>query len=242
MAKIRIEWVRLSRSSFDRGAATNDIAGLFGVQTLVVTDVATLSAPAPDFGGEDGFARIFAIDSAVNVAWGAAPVASDASGLRIEPGSPAMIGVTTGEYLSVAAAGDSVALKPVQDAASEGALTVVQGKLDQLHADLTTTLNVLPRPVTTDAVSRSSVIAVGGVAQDLMAANPARKGWELQNQSGGDLYVRSKGAAGSMLASLDQNSLKVAPGALYVADAHVTPNALSIIGAAAGQAFYAREW
>jgi hypothetical protein len=90
----------------------------------------------------------------------------------------------------------------------------------------------------TSATNRSGTIATGGQSQQLMAANPARRGWAIQNQSSGDLYVSGTGAA-----TLDQNSMKLIPGAYYE-----SPNSISsqvahnIIGATTGQAFWAREW
>lgn len=92
-----------------------------------------------------------------------------------------------------------------------------------------------------EATSRSGTIATGGTAQDLMAANTSRHGWEVQNQSTGNLYVRSKGSAGTTLATADQNAILIPPGGYY-APPHVSSYALSIIGSATGQAFYAREW
>jgi hypothetical protein len=92
-----------------------------------------------------------------------------------------------------------------------------------------------------EATSRSGAITTGGTPQDLMAANASRHGWEIQNQSTANLYVRSKGAAGTTVATADQNSILIPPGGYY-ASPHVTLNALSIIGSATGQAFYAREW
>lgn len=96
-------------------------------------------------------------------------------------------------------------------------------------------------PIQTDATSRSGTITAGGTAQQLMAANASRKGWLVQNQSTGDLYVRSRGNGGTTDATADQNSLKIPAGAMYVAD-YITANALSIIGATTTQAFFAREW
>ena len=92
-----------------------------------------------------------------------------------------------------------------------------------------------------EATSRSGTITAGGTAQDLMAANSTRHGWEIQNQSTGNLYVRSKGAAGTTVATADQNAILIPPGGYY-APPHVTQNAISIIGPVTGQAFYAREW
>ena len=91
------------------------------------------------------------------------------------------------------------------------------------------------------ATSRSGTIATGGTAQDLMPANAARNGWCIQNLSTGDLRVRSKGAAGTAIASFDQNSLLIPPGGYYEAP-HASPHAFSVIGSQTGQAFYATEW
>ena len=91
------------------------------------------------------------------------------------------------------------------------------------------------------ATSRSSTVTTGGTAQDLMPANAARNGWCIQNQSTGDLRIRSKGSAGSNVATLDQNSLLLPAGAYYEAP-HASPHAFSVIGATTGQAFFATEW
>jgi hypothetical protein len=96
-------------------------------------------------------------------------------------------------------------------------------------------------PLRIMATSASATLISGGAAQDLFAVNASRKGWCIQNQSGGDLYVRSKGAAGTTPATTDQNSLKIPPGQYYEAP-RVTSHALSIIGAVTGQAFFAEEW
>ena len=74
-----------------------------------------------------------------------------------------------------------------------------------------------------------------------MAANGERNGWLIQNQSDTNLYVRGKGAAGTTTATLDQHSLIVPPGGYYEPP-KITPHALSIIGAGAGQIFFAEEW
>ena len=92
-----------------------------------------------------------------------------------------------------------------------------------------------------EATSRSGTLTAGGTAQDLAPANASRHGWEIQNQSTANLWVRSKGAGGTTVATADQNAILIPPGGYY-APPHVTLNALSIIGPATGQAFFAREW
>lgn len=92
--------------------------------------------------------------------------------------------------------------------------------------------------VQSSAVSRSGTIAAGGTQQTLMAANAARRGFSIQNQSSGPLYFNSVGAA-----TADQNSFLVNPGDYFATDAHhVGTGAISIFGATTGQAFYAREF
>jgi hypothetical protein len=86
-------------------------------------------------------------------------------------------------------------------------------------------------------VNRSSTITAGGTAKVLAAANTSRKGFEIQNQSAGPLYVNELGTA-----TLDQNSLKIEAGAFWEWPGKIPTSALSIIGATTGQAFYAREW
>lgn len=96
-------------------------------------------------------------------------------------------------------------------------------------------------PIHAEATPRSSTITAGGTAQDLMAANTARNGWQIQNQSNGDLYIRSKGAGGATVATQDQNSIVLHPNDYYLAP-YVSTYAWSIVGATTGQAFNAGEW
>lgn len=87
-------------------------------------------------------------------------------------------------------------------------------------------------------VDRSGTITAGGTAQQLMPANAARRGFFLQNNSTGDLWINPNAAA---VAS--QPSLKVPAGALYESPFGGAPaGAISIIGATTAQAFSAREF
>ena len=86
--------------------------------------------------------------------------------------------------------------------------------------------------------SRSGTITLGGTAQTLMAANTSRRGFWLQNQSSGDLWISSVGTAAAT-----QPSLWIPAGSYYEAPAHGVPTAaISIYGATTAQAFAAREW
>ena len=85
---------------------------------------------------------------------------------------------------------------------------------------------------------RSGTITVGGTAQVLMAANTNRKGFRIQNQSSGDLWVNDMGAA----AAISQPSLQIKPvGYLASETWGCSLTAISIIGATTGQSFHASE-
>ncbi len=92
---------------------------------------------------------------------------------------------------------------------------------------------------TATITSRSGTIATGATAQSLMVANAARKGWFIQNNSTGDLWVNRFG--GTAIAG--QPRLLIPAGALYeTPDGGSGGNALSIYGATTGQTFTAAEW
>jgi len=88
------------------------------------------------------------------------------------------------------------------------------------------------------SADRGGTIAAGGTAQQMMAANTARRGFLIQNQSTGDLYIN-----GLSSAAANQSSLRIPAGALYETSPHHSgTGAVSIFGATTGQAFYAREF
>jgi len=88
-------------------------------------------------------------------------------------------------------------------------------------------------------IDKSGSITSGGAAQALMAANANRKGWQLQNNSSGDIWFNEVGDT----AVASQPSFKLAPGDSYESPVGATSTAaISIIGATTGQAFTAREW
>jgi len=86
--------------------------------------------------------------------------------------------------------------------------------------------------------NKSGTITTGGTAQTLSAANSARNGFWIQNQSAGSLWIYELGAA-----TQASPSLEIKPGQLYEYPAGGVPaSAISIIGATTGQVFAAREW
>ena len=108
----------------------------------------------------------------------------------------------------------------------------------QLRANPVAITGPVDTVVRATSTNRGGTIATGGTAQQAMAANAARRGFVIQNQSSGDLYISGLGTA-----TLDQNSLKIAAGGYYETPPHhVSTGAISIIGATTGQAFYGREF
>ena len=88
------------------------------------------------------------------------------------------------------------------------------------------------------ATYAGGTITTGGTSQQLLATNANRRGWTLQNQSTGDLYYKIGGSA-----TLDRFSYRLAAGQFYETPPHHTSTgAVNIIGATAGQAFYATEF
>ena len=85
---------------------------------------------------------------------------------------------------------------------------------------------------------RSGTITLGGTAQQLVAANTARRYLLIQNISAGDLWINDAGTA----AIGGPGSLKIVAGGYYEYPASfVTSGAISIIGATTAQAFTAKE-
>lgn len=85
---------------------------------------------------------------------------------------------------------------------------------------------------------RSGTLAAGATAQNAAPANVARKGFWIQNNSSGALWINTLATAVQ-----SQPSLQIAAGAYYEAPpGGAGTGAISIIGATTGQAFSAREW
>jgi hypothetical protein len=118
--------------------------------------------------------------------------------------------------------------------------TLTDGQAVPLQHDADGSLYVNIRDTSAATMTdRSGTITLGGTAQVLMAANPARKGFFIQNNSAGVLWLNEMGVT----AVLASPSISLAAGASYQsALAGVSPLAISIIGATTAQAFTAREW
>ena len=87
---------------------------------------------------------------------------------------------------------------------------------------------------------RSGVIALGGTAQTLMAANSARTGWSFQNKSSADMYFNDLGGTASASAN---NSTYLPSGAYYESEiGGASLQAVSIYCATSNAPFVAKEW
>lgn len=88
-------------------------------------------------------------------------------------------------------------------------------------------------PLATGA-NRGGTIVVGGTAQQLAAANSARRFLRGQNLSTADLWINEVGGT----AKADQPSYRIPAGSTFSVN---TAQAISIWGATTGQAFSATE-
>lgn len=89
-------------------------------------------------------------------------------------------------------------------------------------------------------VDRSGVITLGGTAQQIMAANPARKGWSIQNKSTADMWFNDLGNVADPVAN---NSTYMPAGAYYESESGgASIAALSLYCAVTGAQFVAKEW
>lgn len=147
---------------------------------------------------------------------------------------------------------------PASDTASSG----LNGRLQRIAQRLTSLIAQLPATLgiktaalslsiapasdatfaTTSAVVTpadfSGTITAGGTAQNIIASNAARKRFEIQNQSTGDLWFSTLAAAVQ-----SQPSIKIAAGQLYeTPQGGAGTGAVSLIGATTAQAFAAREF
>jgi hypothetical protein len=87
---------------------------------------------------------------------------------------------------------------------------------------------------------RSGAIALGGQAQVLMAANPARIGWSFQNKSTTDMWFNDLGAAADPASA---SSVYLPPGSYYESEYNgASVAAISLFGTTTAAAFVAKEW
>jgi hypothetical protein len=103
-------------------------------------------------------------------------------------------------------------------------------------ADLQATIT----PSGATLTDRSGSVATGGTAQQLAAANTARKGWRFQNTSAADLWFNDTGSAASIGGA---GSFRVVSLGYYETPVGgASQAAISVYGATTGQTFSASEW
>jgi hypothetical protein len=117
---------------------------------------------------------------------------------------------------------------------------LTDGQLEVLQCDNDGSLYVsIADTASAEPIDRSGAIISGGHAQTIMAANANRQGFSIQNLSSAALWFNGLGVA----ATIGRPNFMLPSGAMYESPVPGTPsNAVSIIGAATGQSFSAREW
>lgn len=109
--------------------------------------------------------------------------------------------------------------------------------VDSETGALAVTAGIAGAPATSLA-DISGTVTTGGTAQNAAAANSARRGFWIQNNSSGDLWISTIATAVQ-----SQPSLKIPPGAYYESPlGGAGTGAISIIGATTAQAFSGRQW
>lgn len=148
--------------------------------------------------------------------------------------------LTTGAALASAPSAGAI-VEQARNLAAGAATSALQTAGNTSLASIVTALAALlsvDTVVRGTATDRSGTIAAGGTAQQLMAANPSRRGWKIQNLSSGDLWFNGLGTAAA-----SQPSERLPAGAWYETPAHhCGTGTISIFGSTTGQAFSAREF
>jgi hypothetical protein len=118
--------------------------------------------------------------------------------------------------------------------------TISSGQSTPLQVDNDGSLRVIiVETLSGTLTDRSGTITLGGTAQTLMIANASRKGWLVQNNSAGTLWINEIGGT----AVQAQPSISITAGSLYTSPTPGASNAaISIVGATTSQAYTAREW
>lgn len=171
-------------------------------------------------------------------------------GLAVVPVSiaatvPVSIAATVGVSLGAAvvpvsqSAGDIARIGALTDIATadETVNGSVIGVLKGIYGRLRAILNVNVVSSQATKTDRSGVTTLNATVV-VMAANAARRGWQLQNTSDADIWLNPGGAA-----TIGGLSFKLPPNAFYEDPAHgVSTTAVNVICAVAGKTFAAREW
>lgn len=87
------------------------------------------------------------------------------------------------------------------------------------------------------STDKSGTITTGGTAQTVIAANTARRGWQLSNLSAAIMYVRDDGSAATATTGVPVN-----PGQSVDDGGRCSTAAISVYCATTGAAFSAKEY
>lgn len=156
------------------------------------------------------------------------------SAINAVKGSTLSSTITADGAYRVEAGGRTAVRLRVSTAGTAGNITV--STTTSQAGSLVTLAAALPVGTVT-RTDKSGTITTGGTAQNAIAANTLRKGWELQNTSSGDLWFNTLAVA-----VVGQPSFKLSPGQTYQTDmGFADTGAVSLIGATTGQTFAARE-
>lgn len=125
---------------------------------------------------------------------------------------------------------------PTTATINAGSALIGKVSIDQTTQFTTNAVTIVGLITKTD---KSGTIASGFTSQQLMSANPNRRGWQLQNNSNAIIAFNEVGNA----ASLTAGSFILQPGAAYESPVGAISTAqINIVGVTSGQAFTAREW
>jgi hypothetical protein len=132
--------------------------------------------------------------------------------------------------------GDATAANQVTGNAT---LTTISGKLPASLGAKAPSASLSVTLALGAGANMSGSITTGGTAQNAAAANASRRGFEIQNISGGDLWVSDVGTAAVDTAG----SFKLPAGASYYTQpGECGVGVISIVGAVTGQKWTGREW
>ncbi|USI72706.1 hypothetical protein [Sphingomonas morindae] len=196
---------------------------------------------APNFVVKDGNAALITKCSVPQADGAQADcnVLVDTAGAKIDPATKAL---QQQQLATLGAPSDAKSIATDTTAASHTAL--LKGIIDRLSALIAASAASPQAGAKVDTVvagaaaDRGLVVATAGAATPLMAADPARRGFAIQNQSSGACYLNAAGPA-----TQDQHSLLIAGGSYFESkDSHVATGALSILCAVANAPVYARSW
>lgn len=101
-------------------------------------------------------------------------------------------------------------------------------------------LNATTTPVRGNPTSRSGTVTAASVSQQLMAANPNRMGWSIQNIGMSDIWFNEFGGAASIAGT---NCTQIVAGGYFSTQpGEQTITAITIFCVTASQPFTAKEW